>query len=188
MVLWSSVKLVPQPLRTPTPTYPYVAKLTARAPPVPGGFFLYASTRLTRPTAVADRCVHSRGASAMPGRLLLHLLFIAALLAGSVSARGEDYPSHPIRLIVTTPAGSLVDVLGRMFAEDLGTRLGQNLFVDNRPGGMTQIGVDALNRAPRDGYTLMIGTSEATMLPFLKRTYRYDPLHDFTPIALLTTP
>src|SRR5262245_15662687 len=123
----------------------------------------------------------------MPGRLLLQFLFIAAVVAGIVPARGEDYPPHPIRLIVTTPAGSLVDVLGRMFAEDLGTRLGQNLFVDNRPGGMTQIGVDALNRAARDGYTLMIGTSEATMLPFLKKTYRYDPLHDFTPIALLTT-
>ncbi len=61
---------------------------------------------------------------------------------------------------ITTPAGSLVDVLGRMFAEDLGARLGQSFIVDNRPGGMTQIGVEALNRAPPDGYTLMIGTSE----------------------------
>jgi tripartite-type tricarboxylate transporter receptor subunit TctC len=102
-------------------------------------------------------------------------------------ARGEDYPSRSIRLIITTPAGSLVDVLGRMFAEDLGARLGQSLVIDNRPGGMTQIGAEALNRAPPDGYTLMIGTSEATMLPFLKKTYRYDPTRDFTPVALLAT-
>ena len=92
-----------------------------------------------------------------------------------------------IRLIITTPNGSLVDVLGRMFAEDLGARLGQSLIVDNRPGGMTQIGVQALNRAPPDGYTLMIGTSESTMLPFLKKSYRYDPIKDFTPVALLAT-
>jgi tripartite-type tricarboxylate transporter receptor subunit TctC len=124
----------------------------------------------------------------MPVRILRHLLLIMVLFAGALPmVRGEDYPSRPIRLIVTTSAGSLVDVLGRMFAEDLGARLGQNLVVDNRPGGMTQIGVEAVNRAPPDGYTLMIGTSEAAMLPFLKRSYRYDPLHDFAPIALLTT-
>jgi tripartite-type tricarboxylate transporter receptor subunit TctC len=123
----------------------------------------------------------------MPGRMLRHLLLAVVLCANPLPVGGEDYPSRPIRLIVTTPAGSLVDVLGRMFAEDLGARLGQGLVVDNRPGGMTQIGAEALNRAPPDGYTLMIGTSEAAMLPFLKKTYRYDPLHDFTPIALLTT-
>src|SRR5262245_22962913 len=112
--------------------------------------------------------------------------FVLALLAVTPTpVRGEDYPSRSIRLIITTPAGSLVDVLGRMFAEDLGARLGQSLVIDNRPGGMTQIGAEALNRAPPDGYTLMIGTSEATMLPFLKKTYRYDPIKDFTPVALL---
>jgi tripartite-type tricarboxylate transporter receptor subunit TctC len=99
----------------------------------------------------------------------------------------EDYPSRPVRLVITTPAGSLVDVLGRLFAQDLSDRLGQTIVVDNRPGAMTQIGADALNRASPDGYTLMIVTSEATMLPFLKKSYRYDPVKDFTPIALLAT-
>jgi tripartite-type tricarboxylate transporter receptor subunit TctC len=109
------------------------------------------------------------------------------MVLAATPARGEDYPSRSIRLIITTPAGSLVDVLGRMFAEDLSARLGQSLVIDNRPGGMTQIGAEALNRALPDGYTLMIGTSEATMLPFLKKTYRYDPIRDFTPVALLAT-
>jgi tripartite-type tricarboxylate transporter receptor subunit TctC len=74
-----------------------------------------------------------------------------------------------------------------LVAEELGARLGQTVVVDNRPGAMTQVGSDALNRAPADGYTLMIGTSELTMLPFLKKAYRYDPLKDFTPIALVAT-
>jgi tripartite-type tricarboxylate transporter receptor subunit TctC len=105
----------------------------------------------------------------------------------AATVHADDYPARPIHLVVTTPAGSLVDVLGRMFADDLGQRLGQNLVVDNRPGGMTQIGVEALTHAASDGYTLMIGTSEMAMLPFLKKTYRYDPNKDFTPLALLAT-
>jgi len=72
-------------------------------------------------------------------------------------------------------------------AQDLGDRLGQSIIADNRPGGVTMIAVEQLNRAPPDGYTLMINTSEATMLPFLKRSYRYDPIKDFTPIALVVT-
>lgn len=123
----------------------------------------------------------------MSGAITRSLLLFASLALAALPARADDYPSRPIRLIITTPAGSLVDVLGRMFAEDLVARLGQSLIVDNRPGGMTQIGVEALNRAPPDGYTLMIGTSESTMLPFLKKSYRYDPIKDFTPVALLAT-
>jgi tripartite-type tricarboxylate transporter receptor subunit TctC len=117
---------------------------------------------------------------------LLFLAGLGLLLAPGV-ARTQDYPSRPIRLIITTPAGSLVDVLGRLYAQDLAERLGQPIVIDNRPGAMTQIGTDALNRATPDGYTLMIGTSELTMLPFLKKNYRYDPVKDFTPVALLVT-
>lgn len=126
-----------------------------------------------------------------PGRRLGGLLRVLAMLlplmVAASSALGEDYPSRPIRLIITSPAGSLVDVLGRLIADDLGTRLGQTIVADNRAGAMTQVGSDALNRAPPDGYTLMLGTSELTMLPSLKKGYRYDPIKDFTPVALAAT-
>jgi tripartite-type tricarboxylate transporter receptor subunit TctC len=139
--------------------------------------------------------IHAHGARKiidgriMPNRRRISVILLAGLmpLLGLGPGQTEDYPSRPLRLIITTPAGSLVDVLGRLFAQDLGDRLGQTMVVDNRPGAMTQIGADALNRAPPDGYTLMIVTSEATMLPFLKKSYRYDPVKDFTPIALLAT-
>jgi len=78
-------------------------------------------------------------------------------------------------------------VMGRLFADELGARLGQPLVIDNRVGGMTQIGADALNRASPDGYTLMISTSESAMLPFLKKSYHHDPIKDFTPIALIAS-
>jgi len=126
----------------------------------------------------------------MPRRKAIALLCIAAalmLLLAPRSAAADDYPSRPIHLIITTPAGSLVDVLGRLFAEEIGSRIGQPIVVDNRPGAMTQVGTEALLRAVPDGYTLMMGTSELTMLPFLKKGYRYDPTRDIVPIALVTT-
>ncbi len=117
------------------------------------------------------------------GALLTAALF--ALAAAPVQA--EDYPSRPIKLLVHTAPGSLVDVLGRLIAQGLSERLGQTIVVDNRTGAMTQIAVEALVRSPPDGYTLMINTSEATMLPFLKKGYQYDPIKDFTPVALAVT-
>jgi tripartite-type tricarboxylate transporter receptor subunit TctC len=112
-------------------------------------------------------------------------LLVAALGGGPAAA--QDYPTRPIKLLIHTPPGSLVDVLGRLMAQDLSERLGQSIVVDNRTGAMTQIAVDTLVRSPPDGYTLMINTSEATMLPFLKKGYRYDAIKDFTPIALCVT-
>ncbi len=125
----------------------------------------------------------------MSRRRSLGLFAAVALvgLFGSGSAQSQNFPSRPIKLLIHTPAGSLVDVLGRLIAQDLSERLGQSIVIDNRTGAMTQISVDALVRSPPDGYTLMINTSEATMLPFLKRSYRYDPIKDFTPIALAVT-
>ena len=112
---------------------------------------------------------------------------ILAAVAALSPARAQDYPARPIRLIVSSPAGSLVDVLSRLLAQDVSARLGQSIVIDNRAGAMTQVALDALVRAPADGYTLMIGPSELAMLPFLKKGYRYDPGKDFTPVALFAS-
>jgi tripartite-type tricarboxylate transporter receptor subunit TctC len=115
-------------------------------------------------------------------------MLAAALMCLTIgAASAEDYPSHSIRLLIHTPPGSLVDVLGRLVGQELSQRLGQSIVPDNRPGAATMIAVEQLNHSPPDGYTLMINTSEATMTPFLKKSYRYDPIKDFTPIALMVT-
>src|SRR3954464_13282640 len=122
--------------------------------------------------------------------MILHigaLLLAAALSAFPVAAAAQDYPSRPIKLLIHTPAGSLVDVLGRLVGQELSDRLGQSLIIDNRVGGATIIAVEQLKNSPPDGYTLMINTSEATIVPFLKKSYRTDPIKDFTPIALMVT-
>ncbi len=127
---------------------------------------------MPRRTAVATLCL-------VAGLMLL-------LLRGPAAA-ADTYPSRPIHLIITSPAGSLVDVLGRVVAQELSGRLGEPVVVDNRPGGMTQVGTEVLTRADPDGYTLMIGPSELTMLPFIKKDYRYDPTRDVTPVARIAT-
>jgi len=122
--------------------------------------------------------------------MILHigaLSLAAALSAFPAAAVAQDYPTRPIKLLIHTPPGSLVDVLGRLVGQELGDRLGQSLIIDNRVGGATIIAVEQLKNSPPDGYTLMINTSEATMLPFLKKSYRTDPIKDFTPIALVVT-
>jgi len=115
------------------------------------------------------------------------MLAAALMVLASGAASAEDYPSHSIRLLIHTPPGSLVDVLGRLVGQELSQRLGQSVVPDNRPGAATMIAVEQLNHSPPDGYTLMINTSEATMTPFLKKSYRYDPIKDFTPVALMVT-
>jgi tripartite-type tricarboxylate transporter receptor subunit TctC len=122
--------------------------------------------------------------------MILHigaLSLAAALSAFPAAAVAQDYPTRPIKLLIHTPPGSLVDVLGRLVGQELSDRLGQSLIIDNRVGGATIIAVEQLKNSPPDGYTLMINTSEATMLPFLKKSYRTDPIEDFTPIALVVT-
>ena len=122
--------------------------------------------------------------------MILHigaLSLAAALSAFPAAAVAQDYPTRPIKLLIHTPPGSLVDVLGRLVGQELSDRLGQSLIIDNRVGGATIIAVEQLKNSPPDGYTLMINTSEATMLPFLKKSYRTDPIEDFTPVALIVT-
>ena len=112
---------------------------------------------------------------------------LACFAIGPLATNAQDYPSRPIKLLIHTPPGSLVDVLGRLLGQELSQRLGQPVVADNRTGGATMIAVDQLNHSPPDGYSLMINTSEATMLPFLKKSYRYDPIKDFTAVALVVT-
>jgi tripartite-type tricarboxylate transporter receptor subunit TctC len=108
-----------------------------------------------------------------------------ALLAG-LPARAETYPSQTIRMIVPYPAGGTTDLLGRMIADELQTGLGAAVIVENKPGAGTTIGAEQVARAAPDGYTLLLATS--TTLAINKTLYKnlpYDPVKDFTPIALV---
>jgi tripartite-type tricarboxylate transporter receptor subunit TctC len=110
-----------------------------------------------------------------------------ALLTGlSSPAQAAAYPSQTIKLIVPYPAGGTTDLLGRLVADQIQSGLGGPVIVENRPGAGTTLGAELVARAEPDGYTLLLATS--TTLAINKTLYKklpYDPVKDFTPIALV---
>src|SRR6187551_2872947 len=99
----------------------------------------------------------------LPRRQFFRLAASAATLpAVTRSAWAQTYPSRPVTLIVFVPAGGTPDIIARLVAQALSQRLGQSLVIDNRPGGGGNLALQAVARAPADGYTLlMVATPHA---------------------------
>lgn len=114
------------------------------------------------------------------------LLAIVAMLAAVCPAPAQDYPSKTVTVVVPfTPAGS-TDLLARMAAAAWEKAIGKPFVVENRPGAGQQIGVNAVRQAPADGHTLLMATSSAMAVnPTLYKKIAYDPVKDFTPIAMM---
>lgn len=121
-------------------------------------------------------------------RRTLVLAAAASTVAGSALAQSQPpaYPSKPVRIIVPFPPGQGTDVVVRHLAEQLTKALGQNFYVDNRPGAAARVGVELLAKAPPDGYTIGIGTTGTqTINPNVIANLGYDPEKDFEAIGIL---
>jgi tripartite-type tricarboxylate transporter receptor subunit TctC len=108
------------------------------------------------------------------------------MLTGLPALAQTPYPSRTIKMIVPYPAGGTTDFLGRLVADQLKTGLAATVIVENKPGAATTLGAEQVARAEPDGYTLLMATS--TTLAINKTLYKklpYDPVKDFTPIALV---
>ncbi len=97
-----------------------------------------------------------------PG-LLQGLAVLAATLLQPGLAVAQDYPVKPVRVIVPFAPGGSADVFGRFIAQRLQESLGQSFVVDNRPGGGSVIGTDAVAKAAPDGYTLLVMSNTHTV-------------------------
>src|SRR5919206_3300877 len=118
----------------------------------------------------------------MRERLSLAVLALLLMLCAATAA--EPYPTRPVRLIIPFPAGGSNDVVGRLVASQLGEKLGQQVFVDNRAGAGGVIGTEAAANAPPDGYTLLIVSIAHAVNPALYKL-NYDPLKSFAPVSVL---
>ena len=120
----------------------------------------------------------------MVARTFLFPAVILAAMAGP--AWTQTYPAKPVRLIVGYAPGGSLDTTARIFAPKLSAELGQQVIVENRAGAASNIAAEYVAKSPPDGYTLFwsSGTGLGTNLAFYKKM-TYNPLKDFTPIALL---
>jgi tripartite-type tricarboxylate transporter receptor subunit TctC len=113
---------------------------------------------------------------------------LAAALLLAAGAAAAQYPERPIRLVVPQAAGSATDNVARTLAPELSKQLGQNVVVDNRPGGALTIGIDAVAKAPADGYTLGQGPVGALAITrHMVAKLPYDIERDLQPVAVVTT-
>src|SRR5690606_10971728 len=112
---------------------------------------------------------------------------LAAAFACAANAVAADaaYPSKPVRIVVPYTPGGGIDFIGRILAQELGKALGQQVLVENRPGGSTTVGADAVAKAAPDGYTLLVTShSIHAFLPNTARTLPFDADKDFAPVSL----
>jgi len=113
------------------------------------------------------------------------LCAVLALLSGLLAAQpglAQAWPARPLRLIVPLAPGVQPDLVARALAQELSTRLGQPVLVENRPGAQTNIGMEAVARAAPDGYTLLFALTSLAINPHMQKV-GFDPLADFVPVA-----
>jgi tripartite-type tricarboxylate transporter receptor subunit TctC len=125
--------------------------------------------------------------SSMFKSILVFLALSASMVMSGLLALADDYPSRPIRLIIPFPPGGSNDVVGRIVANQLGQKLGQTVFVDNRTGAGGIVGTDVAAKATPDGYTLLIISIAHAVDPFIYKNEPFDPIKDFAPVAILAT-
>src|SRR6266702_4481582 len=117
------------------------------------------------------------------------LVAVALLGLGATGADAQAWPAKPVRIIVPFAPGGTADTLGRLVGQRLGESFKENFVVENRAGAGGVIGSEFVAKAAPDGYTLVVsGVATHCIAPALSRNFPFDPLRDFTHIALFGGP
>jgi tripartite-type tricarboxylate transporter receptor subunit TctC len=120
-------------------------------------------------------------------RLLSSFIAGSFLILLSQPVTAQSWPQRPITFIVSQSAGASPDVMARMIATKLSSALGQTVVIENRPGAGNVMGAQAAARSAPDGYTFLFATSAALVTnPYMVKNLSYDPIKDFSPVALVT--
>jgi tripartite-type tricarboxylate transporter receptor subunit TctC len=123
----------------------------------------------------------------LPATGLCAALAVLAASALAPVAQAGTYPDHPIKIVVPFAPGGGTDVIARTLADAMGKELGQNVFIENKPGAGTIVGTEAVAASSPDGYTLVMATFAHAVNPSLKKSLPYDTFKDFAPVALIAT-
>jgi len=113
------------------------------------------------------------------------LFFTCAQL--SPAAAQNNYPSHPVRIVVPSPPAGGTDIIARVLAQHFSKAFGQQFIVENRPGAGNMIGIESVARSAPDGYTLLMVPSTLALNSVLYQKVSYDPIRDFDPITIAAT-
>src|SRR5215471_12179605 len=110
---------------------------------------------------------------------------VAAVVAACSLSAFAAYPEKPIKVYIGYAAGGSTDVVARLLAPRLGEKLGQPIIIENKPGGAGDLAAEVMLQAPPDGYTLMMSTVALHAINPGMFKQRFNPIDDFTPIALV---
>ena len=116
---------------------------------------------------------------------------VSSLLAGCFALAGlaaaQDYPSRPIRMIVPYGTGGVTDITSRIVAPRMADILGQSIVIENRAGGASMLGTDAVAKSRPDGYTVLLTSTALAANHILFKKIPYDPVKDLVSVSLLST-
>jgi tripartite-type tricarboxylate transporter receptor subunit TctC len=102
----------------------------------------------------------------------------------ATAAHAQNYPARPVRVVVPFSPGGATDIIARLMANQLSSRFGQQVIIENKPGANTAIGAESVAKAPADGYTLLFSNDQTFVLnAVLFSKLSYDPIRDFAPVA-----
>lgn len=111
---------------------------------------------------------------------------LCVVYAVGAHAQTRDYPMRPVRIVIPTSPGGILDVVTRLMAPKMSELMGQSLVVDNRPGASTNIGSEIVARAPGDGYVLLANSQPLVVNPSLFSKMAFNVEKDLAPVTLLT--
>ena len=113
---------------------------------------------------------------------------LAFAILGAASASAQNYPSKPIKIIVSTSPGGVTDLSARILGQHITNKTGQTVVIDNRAGASGNIALDGLAKSEPDGYTLGVAnTGNIVINPYLFKNMPFDPLKDLVPVGMLGT-
>ena len=112
-------------------------------------------------------------------------IFAALVLVASFSSHAQNYPAHPVRMVIPFPPGGSNDIVGRMIAAQLQDKLGQPVVIENKGGAGGILGADIAAKAAPDGYTVLLISVAYAFAPALHKSLPYDPNAAFAPVGII---